>query len=343
MCGTTAQPEKEGWKRWSRVKDLAGGVNGQLLGDLAKAAGIIAVVWGLHDEYKKSEWGLYYALRKIVTAKYIPDNSATPMKDYVTRHQETKLAQDLHKYLNNARGGFFMLVGESGSGRTTLMQTLLQKEYKEGVLELSLSAEDMIKRNAEGKPFVDQLDESVRNLFHNCADHPKRRKNITDFVGHADKIRRETKGKDAHPLIIYITLESKEALEYDTMMEFSGAFGSLGTLLSSKTHSCKTIVELSHTAMSDDIKKMRISDQADFEVNAMTEDEFLKIGKQVLKVSKDEQNLVDEYLKYYHDWLGGHTRTLTDLATEAQPASMHTLCCLCTMLMNHPSFVGVVS
>ena len=160
---------------------------------------------------------------------------------------------------------------------------------------------------------------------------------------HANDVREKAKGKDAHPLIIYINLESKKDLDYDTMMDFADSLGSQATMLSSKTHSCETIVELSHTAMSDDIKKMRPSDQTPFEVNAMTEDEFLKIGKQVLKVSKDEQKLVDEYLKYYHDWLGGHTKTLTDLATEAQPASMHTLCCLCTILMNHPSFADVVS
>ena len=300
-----------------------------------------------------TQYELDEMLKTIVTAPYNPiifgkeagTKDDAEGRTYIPRHQDEDLRKELRKNINGERDGFFMLVGESGSGRTTLMQTLLQKEYKEGVLEVSLSAEDMIKRREDKKSFSRQLEEEVFAKFgEKCYKHRKiAGRSLIDFVKHANDVREKAKGKDAHPLIIYINLESKKDLDYDTMMEFSNALGSESTLLSSKTHSCKTIVELSHTAMSDYIKRLRPSDQTPFEVNAMTEDEFLKIGKQVLKVSKDEQKLVDEYLKYYHDWLGGHTKTLTDLATEAQPASMHTLCCLCTMLMNHPSFADVVS
>ena len=347
MCSTKAQPEKAGWKSW--VKRLA----------VAAAPGVFTCTvvlaclkyeanYGRGTQYELDEM-----LRRVVTAPYAPGSDATPTKTYVSRQDDDCLREALREWLsingddgglNDCDGGFFMVVGESGSGRTTLMQTLLQKEYKEGVLEVSLSAEDMIKRRDEDKiSFIRQLHDRVWELFEDCTNLRKRWYNLRRFVIHASNIYEKAKGKDAHPLIIYINLESKKDLDYDTMMDFAGALGGFRTMLSSKTESCKIIVELSHTAISDEIKFFRPSHRNYFEVNAMTEDEFLKIGKQVLKVSKDEQKLVDEYLKYYHDWLGGHTKTLTDLATEAQPASMHTLCCLCTMLMNHPSFADVVS
>ena len=179
-------------------------------------------------------------------------------------------------------------------------------------------------------------------LFGTCATHTKALPGFLHFVKHANEVRKRTR-KDSHPLIIYFNLESKEDIDFDTMKDLGACFGSVATMLSSKTDSCMTIVEFSKPAISHNIRRLRGSDQTHFEVNAMTEDEFLKIGKQVLNVSKDEQNITGPYLKHYHDWLGGHTTTLTDLATEAQPASMHTLCCLCTMLMNHPSFADVVS
>ena len=327
MCSTQAQPETK--RRWLWDAFCAVGIG---LGTVQIASVFYTHGKELWDEYQIRHYGpetqyhLDKMLEDIVTAGYNPD---TP-KDYIKRQQDDDLKGSLEKYLNNPRGGFFMLVGESGSGRTTLMQTLLQKEYKEGVLEVSLSAEDMIKRSVtHGKSFIAQLEEGVREKFVECSTHPKRHRNLLDFVKHAKNVRKKAKGKDAHPLIIYINLESKKDLDYDTMMDFAGALGSKATMLSSKTHSCKTIVELSHTAMSDDIKRLRPSDQTPFEVSAMTEDEFLKIGKQVLKVSKDEQKLVDEYLKYYHDWLGGHTKTLAGLVEEgAGSGSMHSFCCL---------------
>ena len=294
----------------------------------------------------QTEAYLHNMLRKIVTANYTPtifnEVPGTRAREYISRQQEDALRKSLRENIDGITYGFFMLVGESGSGKTTLMQNLLKNEYKEGILELSLSAEDMIRRRVEDKiPVIRQIKEGVLGIFgEDCYKHRKvAGKNFLDFIKLANQVREADlveKGKDAHPLIIYIALESKKDLNYDTMKEFSGAFGSVATMLSSKAKSCKTIVELSKPAISDDIKRLRGSDQTDFEVNAMTEDEFLEIGKQVLKVSNDDQKLVDEYLKYYHDWLGGHTKTLTDLATEAQPASMHTLCCLCTISINHP-------
>ena len=280
------------------------------------------------DKELKSQTQAYLddMLREIVTANYTPtifDQVPGQDRGYISRQQDDALRKSVRDNIDGVTHGFLMLVGESGSGKTTLMQNLLKNEYKEGVLELSLSAETLINRSVtHGKSFIDQIKEGVWEKFAECATHPKRHRNFLDFVKHANNIRKKARGEDAHPLIIYIALESKKDLKYDTMMEFAGAFGSVATMLSSKAKSCKTIVEFSKSAISDDIKRLRGSDQIDFEVNAMTEDEFLKIGKQVLKVSNDDRNLVDQYLKYYHDWLGGHTKTLTDLSKSAKIASM---------------------
>ena len=330
MCSTQAQSETKKMGLWDAFCALGIGLGSVQVGSIFYTHG--KELW---DEYKIRNYGpetQYHfdkMLKDIVTENYNPD---TP-KDYVLRQQDDDLKSTLEKYLNNPRGGFFMLVGESGSGKTTLMQNLLHNEYKEGVLELSLSAETMIKRSAtHGKSFIDQLEEGVWEMFMECATHPKRHRNLLDFVKHAKNIRKKARGEDAHPLIIYITLESKKDLDYETMMDFAGAFSSVATLLSSKAKSCKTIVGFSKTAMSDDIRRLRPSDQTPFEVKAMTADEFLEIGKQVLKISNDKKDLADQYLKYYHDWLGGQTKTLAGLVEEgAGSGSMHRFCCLfCT-------------
>ena len=65
--------------------------------------------------------------------------------------------------------------------------------------------------------------------------HPKAAGAFLDFK-HANDVREKAKGKDAHPLIIYINLESKKDLDYDTMMEFSNALGSESTLLPTTPH-----------------------------------------------------------------------------------------------------------
>ena len=258
-------------------------------------------------------------LTEIVTAPY---NPKTPKK-YIARQQQGSLSTKLRRYVNkdSAKGGFFMLIGESGSGKTTLMRSLLQEEYGEGVVEVSMSAKHMVERVKEST-FISQLHRSVYDAFGACADHPKRLSGFLQFIKHAKKVRQRAR-KDAHPLVLYITLESKDDLDFDTMVAFARSFGSQATMLSSKTDSCKTILEFSNTAISDYIRRLRPSDQTPFEVNAMTEDEFQEIGKQVLNVSNDEQNMTAPYLKYYHDWIGGHTKILTELsAAQAKRASM---------------------
>ena len=166
MCSTKAQPEKAGWKSW--VKRHA----------VTAAPGVftssLVIAW---LEYKEnwlrnygpgSQYELDEMLKTIVTAPYNPiifgkeagTKDDAEGRTYIPRHQDADLRKKLRDNINGKTYGFFMLVGESGSGRTTLMQTLLQKEYKEGVLEVSLSAEDMIKRR-EDKPFIVQLEEEV--------------------------------------------------------------------------------------------------------------------------------------------------------------------------------------
>ena len=262
-------------------------------------------------------------IKDIIAAPYTP---STP-KSYVARQQDEALGEALRENIEDTNHKFFMLVGESGSGKTTMMQNLLRKEYgKGGVLELSLSAETFVKLRAEGTPFVAQLEQSIWSLFKDCATHNKRERNLVKFVNHANEVWKKARGKDyAHPLIIYITLESKYDLDSDTMKDFSGTFSSLPTLLSSKTDSCKVIVEVSKTAISDKIEKDHPSDQTSLKVEAMTEDEFLRIGEQLLTM-EDPQNLTAPYLKYYHDWLGGHTKALAQLVDQkAKFKCMHNL------------------
>ena len=273
-------------------------------------------------------------LKKIVTAKYNPEGPV-----YIDREQDRNLKEKLKKYIerSDTAYGFFMLIGESGSGKTTMMRHRLKEDYKEGVLEVTLTARKILHRLREKSDPVDsQIEEEVLKKFgEECWKHKAACNGFVDFVAQANKVRMEAKkGKNAHPLIIYITLESKNDLDYETMIEFADSFSSVATMLSSKTNSCKTIVEFSKSAISDHVIRLRPSDQKSFEVNAMTEDEFLKIGPQFLG-KEDPQDLKGPYLKYYHDWLGGHTKTLVGLAEGVEEKSMYRFCCLCTIIISH--------
>ena len=289
-----------------------------------------------YSEYYQKQYGpgtqyhLDEMLENIVTADYLPEGP-----EYINREQDKHLKERLKKYIerSDTANGFFMLIGESGSGKTTMMRHRLKKDYKEGVLEVTLTASEILDRLREkSDPVYLQVKEMVLQKFGKCWKHEAASDDFLDFVARANKVRMEAKKakqvENAHPLIIYITLESKKDLDYQTMIKFADGFSSVATMLSSKTNSCKTIVEFSKTAISDHVIRLRPSDQKSFEVNAMTETEFQAIGKQLIKV-KDPQNLVEPYLQYYHDWLGGHTKTLMGLVKEeAKNQSMYSFCCL---------------
>ena len=276
-------------------------------------------------------------LKKIVTASYEPEGPV-----YVDREQDTDLQEDLQEYVESGgASGFFMLIGDSGSGKTTMMRHRLREDYKEGVLEVTLTASNILKCLREkSDPVYLQIEEEVLKKFgEKCWKHKDAHNGFNDFIRHANKVRMEAKKaeqvENAHPLIIYINLEIKDDLDYETLIEFADGFGAVATMLSSKTNSCKTIVEFSKSAISDHVMRLRYSDQRSLEVNAMTEDEFLKIGPQFLG-AEDLQDLKGPYLKHYHDWLGGHTKTLVSLAEEgAEKMSMYRFCCHCAILIDH--------
>ena len=327
MCSTQActTPNAPKVKKFGMFLDVSG-----------KVFGLVATVGGAYYTWTQTEWCLNRALKEIVTAEYDPEGP-----EYINREQDTYLKERLKKYIerSDTANGFFMLIGESGSGKTTMMRHRLKEDYKEGVLEVTLTASKILNRLREKADPVDlQIEEMVLEKFgEKYWKHQAACDGFVDFVAQANKVRMKAKkGENAHPLIIYITLESKKDLDYQTMIEFADGFSSVATMLSSKTNSCKTIVEFSKTAISDHIIRLRPSDKESFEVNAMTEDEFLKIGPQFLG-KEDPQKLQVPYLKHYHDWLGGHTKTLVGLGRRAEEKSMYRFCCLCTIIINHTS------
>ena len=225
-----------------------------------------------------------------------------------------------------------------------MMQNLLTNEYKEGVLFVTIDSGVLQKAHEDGGVGVrDMIEASVLKKFTApCYKHPKALDDFADFIKHANQVRTrkaeaeaekaeagKAKGKDAHPLIIYITLDSKKnKLSYESMVAIAESVGGMASDLSSKHQCCKTILEFSKTGISDTLREVRTHEFDRFDVDAMTETEFQAIGKQLMKM-KDPQNLVEPYLQYYHDWLGGHTKTLMGLVKEAaKNQSMHSLCCL---------------
>ena len=283
-------------------------------------------------------------LEDIVTAKYEPE--VPNGREYVPRQQDSTLEKDLGD--NTASDThFFMLTGESGSGKTTMMQHLLKKNYKEGVIFVAVNADKLSK--VPSNMMRDVVEEAVLRKFKECKDHPRHHPDFTDFIKHANEVRKSAKAKEkekAHPLIIYITLDTKiTKLSYEAMHDIAVAVGGMASDLSSKRNCCKTILEFSKTGISDALKNIR-TDFARFEVGAMTEEELLAIGKQLvvkgpqdlamseakrneLLAEKDPQNLIEPYLKHYHDWLGGQTKTLVGFAEGTLVSkSMQSLCCL---------------
>ena len=97
-------------------------------------------------------------LKKIVTASYEPEGPV-----YVDREQDTDLQEDLQEYVESGgASGFFMLIGDSGSGKTTMMRHRLKEDYKEGVLEVTLTASNILNRLREkSDPVYLQIEEEV--------------------------------------------------------------------------------------------------------------------------------------------------------------------------------------
>ena len=285
---------------------------------------------------KQTQAYLDNMLEDIVTAPYEPE---VPIgREYVPRQQDGKLEKDLGD--NIAKNTyFFMLTGESGSGKTTMMQHLLKKNYKEGVIFVAVNADKLSK--VPSNMMRDVVEAAVLDKFsEKCYKHREAHSDFTDFIKHANEVRKRAKKEKAHPLIIYITLDTKNAkLSYDTMHDIAVAVGGMASDLSSKQNCCKTILEFSKTGISDNLRQIR-GDFDRLEVGAMTEDEFLRIGKQVL-AAKDPENLIEPYLKHYHDWLGGQTKTLTQLGGQLGGVGIdsmhHFVAFLYNMIINHTS------
>ena len=285
-------------------------------------------------------------LETVVAAPYNPE-MPKGMK-YFKRQQHDELKDDLHEHIHNGNG-FFVLMGESGSGKTTMMQNLLTNEYKEGVLFVTIDSGVLQKAHEDGGVGVrDMIEASVLDEFkEKCYKHPEAESSFTKFIKHANQVRmkakeaEKAKGKDVHPLIIYITLDSKKRkLSYEAMVAIAESVGGMASNLSTQHKCCKTILEFSKTGISDTLREVRTHEFDRFEVAAMTETEFQAIGKQLIPV-KDPENLVEPYLQYCHDWMGGHTKTLMALVHEeaVKKQSMHSLCCLFVhhLIIDHTS------
>ena len=334
MCSTTARPKKEGWQL----------VGEKVFQGVVSIVGLAGASWLAYDSYIKTPYYLDKMLRDVVTAKYDPE--LPEGMTYIEREQDDKLKADLHENIYHGNG-FFMVMGESGSGKTTMMHNLLKKEYEDGVIFVKINAVNLV--NVPKNKLTSVFEEFVLEQFRGCKNHPRREPSFDNFIGHANDVRLKNQKKwlrnmwyktKEHPLIIYITLDTKDTkLEHETMQAIAVAVGGMASKLSSQANKCKTILEFSKTGISDHVLELR-GDYDDFAVKAMTETEFQEIGKQVLKV-KDPQNLVPLYLEHYHNWLGGHTKGLLQLEKgekSARSRSMHRFVAfLYYMIFNHTS------
>ena len=85
------------------------------------------------------------------------------------------------------------------------------------------------------------------------------------------------------------------------------------------------IVEFSKTAIADHILEVRGEHARRVDVKPLTESEMQSIGKQLLRVeNKVQSDVADEFLQYYHDWLGGQTKMLTAMRPHNIRMLLHT-------------------
>ena len=133
-------------------------------------------------------------LEKIATARFKPDVAAGRI--YVSRVQENEVKKHLHKTIGS-RAGVFVLQGERGTGKSTLMLELLKREYKEGVLFVPL----VLRADTRSFDEVTQrLEAAVLDKFDRCKDHCTRRHTFVDFIRYANEVRERAMGEKAHRL-----------------------------------------------------------------------------------------------------------------------------------------------
>ena len=264
---------------------------------------LIGAMWVLYTNFTQTRYHYDWVLRDLVTAPYVP----TIPKHYVERGQEEELKKELHETMHG-NSGFFMLVGESGSGKTVAMQKILRDEYGEGVVKVDINTADLAK-DPDGAYGL--LESAVLKPFEACTTHEAHKFHLNSFIAHANKVRKQAVGENAHSLILYITLDSKDsALTYHAMVRMGVAIDQKAESLTKReSKRCNIIVEVSKTPIWDTVQAV-FSYYNAFEVNAMTEGEFLQIaGKEALGL-EDPEDLMGEYLTHYHNWLGGHVTTL---------------------------------
>ena len=298
---------------------------------------------GAYQQYQArygpySQYAFDMVLKEVVTAPYTPQTRVP----CIARKQDGDLQEALHSTFAT-EGVFFMLTGKRDAGKTSAMQDLLRREYRDGVIRVFLPTDylDWEKRRTDGDEGIKRMvEEAVRNklLKYNwCATHANAHINFVDLMTHANEVRKQAKGNDAHPLIIYLDMDSGHGtIDHETMVDIAKGVGSVARDISSVPNGCKVIVEFPRTAFSDVLEDLR-GEVRSFQVDAMTEDEFMTIGGELLTgMLGDFQNITDPYLHYYHDWLGGQTVWVRAFLHRRWGYCMHRLCCLCTHL--HASY-----
>ena len=286
---------------------------------------------GAYQQYQArygpySQYAFDMVLKEVVTAPYTP-HTRVP---YIARKQDGDLQEALHSTFAT-EGVFFMLTGERNAGKTSAMQDLLRREYQDGVIEVCPYSCGL-QRGHEG--IKRMVEEAVRNelLQYNWyITHANAHTNFVDLMTHASQLRKQAKGNDAHPLIIYLDMDScLGTRDHETMVDIAKGVSSVARDISSVPNGCKVIVEFPRTAVSDVLEDLP-GEVRSFQVDAMTEDEFMTIGGELFPRWVDVvQNIADPYLHYYHDWLGGQTFWVRSfLRDRRSDYCMHRLCCLC--------------
>ena len=255
-----------------------------------------------HADYgPDTQYDVDRRLKEVVTAPYIPH---TQCDTYIGRKQDGDLQEALHSTFAT-EGLFFMLTGENKVGKTEAMQDLLRREYKDGVLRVVLFPDWL--RDARGDDGLRKMVEADVLQRFNSRRHPKAHSNFVEFMTHANEVRKQAKGKDAHPLI----MESGHSpLDHKAMVELAQGVGGVAHDITSS--GCKAIVEFSRTAVSDVLEDRR-GEVRSFQMDAMREDEFVKIRRTCLRELQPFYAIADPFLYCYHDWFGGQAWTVGHL------------------------------
>eukprot|EP01060_Flectonema_neradi_P001141 TRINITY_DN10681_c0_g1_i1.p1 TRINITY_DN10681_c0_g1~~TRINITY_DN10681_c0_g1_i1.p1 ORF type:complete len:414 (+),score=49.84 TRINITY_DN10681_c0_g1_i1:52-1293(+) len=260
--------------------------------------------------------GFYFSYCNWWNAMYGPNTDFALDQEYL-QVLGTKVSWNGHsqgdclEYVNELSSmldlrGMILVVGNYACGKTTVIRQTLghlpglkEGDEGKGIICLSITLKHMESGIAE-----EVLKEKIFNKFEDARSNDRASRDLTDFLERANRLCLRKYG---HRLVLYITLDNSTAdLTLEQCQEIAGSLGSLGRIQDYDRGTCKIIVEISKTPISDTIERYYLDVSHVLRVNESHESDFLNF------CSKLEPNpyhtIGKDAVIEFHNKIGGYYR-----------------------------------